>query len=371
VWWIAALRSKKRGSFEDQLLAVAARLRAEGTNFHVVLAEAPASFRDALTREGARVHTLDFLKAMAPWTLAGWLREWPAELVHFHFVRPYSPLVAAARFSGAKVVVNDHVTLEPASRSKARQAMKKLRGMALNPLFHRRVAVSTVVADSVVEIEEVDPEMVDVIENGIDLDRFIGGDGAPVRRELGLGERPLILCVSRLQKEKGVETAIRMMPGLGRDAVLALAGDGPMEAEWRRLVVTLHLEDRVRFLGVRHDVERLYAAADVVVAPSHWEEAFGLAVVEAMASSRAVVVTRSGAMPELVGDAGVVVPKKDWLALAGAVSRLLDDRTLAARLGEAARQRAEARYSMPRFVDDVIALYRQLGVGRRLAAAAA
>src|SRR5204862_390849 len=100
----------KRGSFEDQLLAVAARLRAEGMKLHIVLAEAPAALRDALGQCGATVHTLGFDRAMAPLTLAGWLREWPADLVHFHFVRPYSPLVAAARFSGARVVVNDHVT---------------------------------------------------------------------------------------------------------------------------------------------------------------------------------------------------------------------------------------------------------------------
>ena len=135
----------------------------------------------------------------------------------------------------------------------------------------------------------------------------------------------------------------------------------PNLAACRGLAATLGLVDHVRFLGRRDDVERIYAAADVVVMPSSWDEAFGLVVVEAMASARPVVVTDSGAMPELVAEgAGVVVPRRDEVAMAGAIGRLLDDPSLRARMGQRARARAQARFGLARWVERVVSEYAAL-----------
>jgi glycosyltransferase involved in cell wall biosynthesis len=97
-----------------------------------------------------------------------------------------------------------------------------------------------------------------------------------------------------------------------------------------------------------------------VVVPSHWEEAFGLAVVEGMAAGKPVVVSRSGAMPGLVGDTGVVVPKRDPEALAGAIGALLDDPMRCARLGRAARARAQERYTMDRWLTQLLGVYERI-----------
>jgi glycosyltransferase involved in cell wall biosynthesis len=329
-----------------------------------VFAADPAPFlARALDALGVEVRRLDFSRPLAAAArLYGWLDG--SELVHFHFVRAYSPLVAAARLAGATVLVNDHVTLTRASQSPAREALKRARSAALNPLCDLRVAVSGVVAESIRSVEYA--EHVSVLENGINVARYAEADGAGVRRELGLGDRPVIACVSRLSSEKGVESALRMMPLLGRDAALLLVGDGGEEARFRALAKELGGD--VRFLGVRDDVERVLAAADVVIVPSHWEEAFGLAVVEGMAAGKPVVVSRSGAMPEIVGPAGVVVPKKDPAALADAVGQLLDDPLRRARLGRAAQARARERYGMERYVRELSALYGRflpsLSVGR-------
>jgi glycosyltransferase involved in cell wall biosynthesis len=332
---------------EAQLAALAQRLHDVAPTF-VFACEPPAWLRCAL----GDVRVLDFSHPYkSARTLYTWLRAARARLVHFHFVRAYSSLVAAARMAGARVLVNDHVTLTRASDSAARETLKRLRSVALNPLCGRRIAVSQAVAESVIDVERVPEEQVQVIENGIDLDRFLRADGRAVRQELGKG--PLIACVSRLSAEKGVESAIRMMPMVGRNAKLLLCGGGPDEARFRE-----YRDCSVTFLGVRDDVPEILAASDVVVVPSHWEEAFGLAVVEGMAAGRPVVVTRSGAMPSIVGASGIVVPKRDPAALAGAVTRLLDDPLLSARLGRAARARARERYGMARFLDQVCALYR-------------
>jgi glycosyltransferase involved in cell wall biosynthesis len=368
------LTPKKRGSLEEELLALAERLRALGVAFGVAFAALPPPwYQSALVTRGARVRTLDFAAPVAAaMRLGGWLRAERQAIVHFHFVRAYSPMVAAARLGGARVIVHDHVTLTRASRSPARAAWKRLRAAALNGLVDRRVAVSSVVAESVRDIEHVLGAGVEVIENGIDVERFAAARGRQetTRRALDAVGRPLVTCVSRLAPEKGVESALRALPLVGRDAVLALVGDGPKEADWRRLATALGVGDRVRFLGVRSDVERILAASDVVVVPSHWEEAFGLAVVEGMAAGKPVVVSASGAMPELVGDAGLVVPKRDPPALAAAIGRILDDRKLAARLGRAGRVRARARFGMQRWVDRVIDLYTRLAPALAARAAA-
>jgi glycosyltransferase involved in cell wall biosynthesis len=362
VWLVLHLSPRKRGSMEEQLLAVAQRLHASGVSLTCVFAAEPAPWMaDELRGWGVDTRTLDFSRPFdSALRLYRWLGENRPQLVHFHFVRAYSPLVAAARLAGATVLVNDHVTLTRASESPAREALKRVRDAALNPLCDLRVAVSRVVKQSVIDVEHVAPSHVVVLENGIDVERFQRADGAEVRRELGIPTRPMVAVVSRLSSEKGVESAIRMMPILDRGAVLLLIGDGKEEPRFRALADELRLGDAVRFLGVRDDVERILAAADVVVVPSHWEEAFGLAVVEGMAAGRPVVVSRSGAMPDLVGNTGLVVPKKDPAALAAAVACLLDDPMLRARLGRAAQARARERYGMVRYVDEVVGLYRRM-----------
>jgi glycosyltransferase involved in cell wall biosynthesis len=164
--------------------------------------------------------------------------------------------------------------------------------------------------------------------------------------------------VSRLAPEKGLDYLIRAMALVGRDALLVLAGDGPDLEACKKLAASLGLADHVRFLGLRNDVENIFAAADVVVMPSLWDEAFGLVVVEAMAAGRAVVVTASGAMPELVaGGGGIVVPKRDEVAMAGAIGRLLDDDAARTRLGQAARARAITRFGLSTWVERIMEEY--------------
>jgi glycosyltransferase involved in cell wall biosynthesis len=362
IWLVLHLRPKKRGSMEQQLIALGERLGARGVPVTMVFSEAPRPWmQQAFAERRISWRTLNFAPThRAALELLAMLRLARPQLVHFHFLRATSPLVAAARLAGARVVVHDHVTLTRATASRTYEGLKTLRDAVWMPLVDLRVAVSKPVAESVADIEHVDPSRIAVVENGIDLGRFENASGAGVKQSLGCAGRPLVVCVSRLQHEKGVETAIRAVPHLGRSTVLAMVGDGPIEAHCRALAEELGVANRVRFLGLRDDVEQLVAAADVVLAPSHWEEAFGLAVVEGMAAGKPVVVSRSGAMPDLVGDTGVVVPKRDPEALARAVGELLDDPLRCARMGKAARARAQRRFSMAHWVDAMTAVYERV-----------
>ena len=368
IWLVLHLDAKKRGSMEQQLVALAERLKREAIPTTMVFAAEPARYPGReLRAAGVDVRSVDFTTPAGTLArLAKWFAAERPELVHFHFLDPYSRYVSAAKLAGAHVLVHDH--LPPAVTGGVRGALKRARSAVLNSLVDVHVAVSRFVGEAVMQAYAVAPGRLEVVENGIDLTRFRGVDGSRIRRELGIGNAPLVACVARLDAEKGGETLLRAVPHFAREVHVALAGDGPRLVDWKQLVIRLGVAHQVHFLGLRNDVEELLAASSAVVVPSEYEEAFGLAVVEAMASRRPVVVTRSGAMPEIVGDAGIVVPKRDPEAMAAAVNRLLADPALAVQLGHIGRERAERRFGMESFIRRTFALYdRVLRAHRRAA----
>lgn len=153
----------------------------------------------------------------------------------------------------------------------------------------------------------------------------------PAGVDPGLGH-PLVLAVGRLHPQKGYDTLVAALPLLG-DAVVAVAGDGPLAARLRDAA------PQVQWLGRRDDVADLLAAADVVVLPSVWE-ARSLTAQEALRAGTPLVASAVGGLPDLVRDGAVLVPAGDPVALGTAVRRLLDDPVAAAEL--AARGRAVA-----------------------------
>lgn len=173
----------------------------------------------------------------------------------------------------------------------------------------------------------------------------------PAGRDPGLGS-PLVLAVGRLHPQKGYDTLIAALPQLG-DAVVAVAGDGPLEAELRASA------PQISWLGRRDDVADLLAVADVVVLPSRWE-ARSLTAQEALRAGRPLVATAVGGMAELVQDGAVLVPPDDPAALGSAVRALLDDPAAAAALGARGRAVASGWPTEQDTVAAVAALYREL-----------
>jgi glycosyltransferase involved in cell wall biosynthesis len=360
IWLILHLDAKKRGTMEQQLVALARRLQQERVATTMVFARPPAAFPgDALREAGVTLRHLDFSRP--PWRVArelwSWMRVERPRIAHFHFVEPYSPLVVAAGLAGARVLIHDHLALSRGDPLRA--AWKGVRSLLLNGLFDERVAVSSFVARTIREVHRVPAARVCVVDNAVDAGRFEGADGRGVREELRLGDAPLIVSVARLDDEKGGEWLLRALPRIGRSAHLAMVGEGPRLGDWRALCASLGIEARVHFLGLRLDVEEILAAASVVVAPSVCDEGFGLAALEGMAAGRPVVVTDSGPMPEIVEGAGLVVPKGDAAALADAIDRVLRNDVLARKLGEGGRTRARTVYAMDRYVEQLLAVDRR------------
>jgi glycosyltransferase involved in cell wall biosynthesis len=172
------------------------------------------------------------------------------------------------------------------------------------------------------------------------------------------GGPQIVLGVGRLAAQKGFGTLIQAAGRWQRRPVvplLVIAGDGPLGAELRHQAGLAGVA--VRFLGRRDDVPALLGAADVVVVPSTWEGQ-PLVVQEALRAGRPLVATRAGGTADLTGEHGaVLIAPGDPVALAAAVTRILDDPEAAARLAAAARGQAALLPTETAAVDQVLGVY--------------
>lgn len=141
------------------------------------------------------------------------------------------------------------------------------------------------------------------------------------------------------------------------DVHLMLVGDGPLMNDLKGYVAGLETADRIHFLGMRTDARALLGLIDIYVHPSP-EEAFGMAVVEAMLAGRPIVAARSCALPELIDDGttGLLFEPQNPQDLARQVERLLDDPALATRLAHAADASARQRFAPQRLATELSAL---------------
>jgi glycosyltransferase involved in cell wall biosynthesis len=191
-----------------------------------------------------------------------------------------------------------------------------------------------------------------VASTGVDLARFDARrprDDA--RRAAGLPEGvPLVGIVAALRPEKNhalfVAAAKRVATHVP-DALFVIAGDGPAREEVARVVAASGLGDRLRLLGARQDVPEIYRALDVAVLSSHpIVETLPVTLMEAAACGTPGVATAVGSVADVLleGETGFIVPPGDAAALAGRIVELLQDAERRARMGAAARQRAEQSF---------------------------
>ena len=177
-----------------------------------------------------------------------------------------------------------------------------------------------------------------------------------------------LLMLGRLVRDKGFDLALRALADVIRRhpaTRMIIAGDGPARPELESLITELGLGERVELRGwiEPESVPALINEATLVIMPSRWLEAFGLVALQAAQQARPVVAARVGGLPEVVadGESGILFERENHAELARAIVRLLDDPSLATRLGETGRRLAGERFSWTRHLDAFAELYRRLG----------
>lgn len=200
-----------------------------------------------------------------------------------------------------------------------------------------------------------------VLPLGVDIGRFRPGDREPPAGRLRVG------FVGRLIPHKGVDILLRTVASDDR-LTAEVVGDGPELEHLRLLARDLGITGRVEFHGHvgASDLPTVYPAFDVLAVPSlpqpGWREQFGRVVVEAQAAGVPVVASDSGALPEVVAGAGLLVPPGDPTALGDALVRFIEEPDLWARLRAAGLAEA-GRFSWERVAEEQLAFYRgALGV---------
>jgi glycosyltransferase involved in cell wall biosynthesis len=177
--------------------------------------------------------------------------------------------------------------------------------------------------------------------------------------------RPVSLgYAGRLWRGKGLDVLIEAAAGLRGDWRLDLVGEGDEAPTLRDQIDRLRLGERVRFLGGRPSaaMAAFYQTLDVLVLPSrtlpNWKEQFGRVLIEAMATGVAVVGSDSGEIPNVIGDAGWVVPEGDTVALRERLQWLVESFDLRAQAAERGRRRVLERFTQQHVAAATVAFYR-------------
>ncbi len=320
--------------------ALAGELEAAGVPLLVLGRDSPASIR--------------------PWLpLARLLRNERIDVLHAHKFGSNLWAAILGPLCGVPVVIA-HEHSWAGERGRFHQALdRRLIARSVEAF----VAVAAADARQMVEVERIDPRLVRHVPNGVPAPRAAAGPF--LREELGIAPgAPVIGYVGRLGAIKALDVLLdavaRLQERLPQVRVL-LAGSGDEEERLRARSARLGLGERVVFLGIRPDVDRVFQAVDVSVICSD-SEGMPLSALEAMAAGTPLVATRVGGLPEVVDDGvtGLLVPPRDPDALARALESVLGDEERRRRMAAASRERHRREFELDQVVRQLEGLYEEL-----------
>jgi glycosyltransferase involved in cell wall biosynthesis len=284
-----------------------------------------------------------------------WLSVRQPDIVHSHLYPAHLHASLAAHERGLAAIVHTAHTLvvRPGDVLLARTTAA------------RTIATSHAVQRALVGAG-VPERCVEIIYNGIGP-HHLSVDPAAVARArsaLDLAPGPIIGTVARLSSEKRIDVLIAAVPDIRASfpgVQVVIVGDGPARAKLEQVAGHYGVGEHVRFTGIRDDIAALNRVWDVFVLPSA-DEACPLALLEAMAAARAVVVPAAGGSADVVQHSvtGWLFVPGDPHALARGASELLRDAGLREQLGAAAQRQVATEFTVDRMVDQTLALYRRL-----------
>jgi glycosyltransferase involved in cell wall biosynthesis len=316
---------------------------------------------------GVPIHDLAVAAGTRPstvWRLARLLRRQRPHLVRCYNVEALFHAVPAAALARRPVLYYNGGRVIPEAPRRIRLERWLCRGV-------RRIVVpSRDLMEYMVRKVSLPAPAFRVIENGVDLVRFHPGRmEADERAALGLPrEGRLVGAVGRLVAQKDYRSLLQAFAAAGRqvpEARLVIAGEGPLRRDIEAFRAELGLEGRVFLLGARTDMPAVYRALEAFVSTSRWEGLSNV-LLEAMATAVPPVMTRVEGVGRVIseGKDGLIVEPGDPEGAAAALTRVLTEPGLAARLGAAAREKVQREFSLERMVRDYEGLYDELVDGR-------
>ncbi len=281
------------------------------------------------------------------------------DILHF----PYDSCVAWKR-SKFVVTIHDLKPLVVGGKARRRNLNERIESLLVG---NRWSIIDHIVTDShwserdILTHLPVGPDRVSVVYPGVETEHFCPA----LDHMLGATSRPFVLCVAGDDPMKNVEALVDAFAGLPLSVraghELVLAGDVQKRAGVRQRIAAHGLEGQVRFPGIIDDAALvlLYQQARLFVFPSRYE-GFGLPVLEAMACGCPVISSNASSLPEVVGEAGLLVDPMDVASLSSAMTRVLTDPGLSGALRERGLAQAQ-RFSWDRTAREMVQVYARVG----------
>jgi len=330
-----------------------------GHEVHVITPRVAGCDKESV-EEGLFVHRISFLNKpflAAPSFWFSLRKNFPSleqraggfDIVHSN--GPVDLSLSQKMVSSPRVITVHHLTkavlkaLKPSLLMRVRNLRGEI-GIApfIDPLCIKRadriVAVSQFTRQDIINVFGIPESRIAVIYAGVNPDDYVFPEEARVelRSTLGINSQQMILFAGKLAPGKGVDILLRALPQVLKEVEvkLVLAGSGNQQ-DYQHLAQTLGISDKLRFLGrVPDDTLRLlFSSCDLFVLPSRLE-GFGRVIIEAMAARKPVVATNVGGIPEIIesGQNGILVEVDNEGKLAGAIVKVLSDKSLARTITE-------------------------------------
>ena len=314
----------------------------------------------------APTHEVDLAAA---WRLSRVIKQLRPDVVHAH--DPHAVAMAATALSIARPA--PPIPLVAARRLDLRMARNSFSRWkyAQVDCF---IASGSVIADRLAQ-HGIPRSRIRIVHEAVDTERIDRVAPGNVHAAFYLPTHaPIVGTVAALIPHKGHQHLIDAAALVVRDVPdvrFVIVGDGETRGALEHHIRHLHLERHVFLAGYRVDAIELTKGFDLF-AMSSVTEGMCTPLVDAMAAGKACVATAVGGIPEVVvdGTTGYLVPPRDPKAMAARISQLLKDESLRSRMGRAARERAQERFTLERMIDGTVGVYRSLAAGsvRRAAA---
>lgn len=200
---------------------------------------------------------------------------------------------------------------------------------------------------------------------GTDISLFRKMDSNSIRKKYQL-DKFTFGYIGRLEETKGILDLINAFARLKEDARLLIVGKGSVEDKMNMLIKRLNLSDKIRYVGyVSHpQLPEYYNAMDCLVVPTYTtdmvKEQFGRVIIEALACGVPVVGSTSGAIPAVIGEAGLVFEEKNVQDLTEKMTKILVEKDLRSKLGRLAVNRVHEKFTWDKFAESCVRMYREM-----------
>lgn len=350
------------GGVERQLLSLVANLDKEKYDICVGYFEGKGELEREFQDTGIKTKKFKFIGL---WDISIWRRLYQDmkanryDIVHTHGFKADLYGAVFGKLAGVPVIIS---TVHNQEQYLKNPIIRLLEKWIISPIDDTIIVVSEGVKRFLIKTCGIPEGKIKKVYYGINPVDIKIDKSKDIRAEFDIDKDGILIgCIGRLVEQKGHKYLIRAAKRVIEkipEAKFLIVGRGKLEKDLRNLADRLNLDSGIIFTGFRENVYSIIDKLNLIVMPSLWE-GFGLVLLEAMTLGKPIVATDVGGIPEVVRDKeeGILVSPQDPKALAEAIILLLEDQSLASRLGETGKLAVRERFSVARMVEEVELIY--------------